>query len=82
MGNCIASKEAPDSNAVVVVKQTGGQPMAKDSNQRPGQNTLSRYLQQNHDMIFASNKKWIEARLADDPQFFEKLSSGQHPDYL
>jgi carbonic anhydrase len=80
--NCIASKEAPRSNAPVVITMKSGAAVAKDSNLKSGQNTLSRYLQQNHDAIFASNRKWIDARLADDPQFFEKLSLGQHPDYL
>jgi carbonic anhydrase len=80
--NCTASKEAPSSNAPVVVTTKSGAAVAKDSNLKPGQNTLLRYLQQNHDSIFASNRKSIDARLADDPQFFEKLSSGQHPDYL
>ena len=82
MNNCIASKEAPSSNTPVVVTTKSSAAVAKDSNLKPGQNTLSRYLKQNHDAIFASNRKLIEARLADDPQFFEKLSSSQHPDYL
>jgi len=82
MGNCITSKEAPSSNTPVVVTTTSGVAVAKYSNLNPGQNILSWYLKQSHDAIFASNRKWIEARLADDPQFFEKLSSSQHPDYL
>ncbi|KAE9382045.1 carbonic anhydrase [Stipitochalara longipes BDJ] len=59
-----------------------GKPIAKDGAQKPAANTLSRYLQQNHDAIFDSNKKWIAARLDENPQFFENLSSDQHPDYL
>ncbi len=82
MGSCIASKEAPSPNTPVVVTTESSTAVAKDTHLKPGQKPLSRYLKQNHDSIFASNRKWIEARLAGDPQFFEKLSSGQHPDYL
>ncbi|RFU29772.1 hypothetical protein B7463_g6556, partial [Scytalidium lignicola] len=40
------------------------------------------YLQQNQERIFANNKSWVATKLNEDSQFFEKLSSGQHPDYL
>jgi carbonic anhydrase len=43
---------------------------------------MSQYLQQNQDRIFANNREWVASKLAADPTFFEKLSSGQHPDYL
>ncbi|GAB4143010.1 MAG: carbonate dehydratase [Bacteroidia bacterium] len=37
----------------------------------------------NHfDKIFENNRKWVAAKKAEDPQYFEKLSKGQHPEYL
>lgn len=32
--------------------------------------------------IFENNKKWAEKRLGEDAGYFEKLASGQHPEYL
>ncbi|MBK7691769.1 MAG: carbonic anhydrase [Bacteroidetes bacterium] len=32
--------------------------------------------------IFENNKKWVAEKLHQDPQYFEKLSQGQHPEYL
>ena len=32
--------------------------------------------------IFENNKKWMAEKLHQDPQYFEKLSQGQSPDYL
>ena len=32
--------------------------------------------------IFENNRKWREAMLQEDPQFFEKMKDGQHPKYL
>jgi carbonic anhydrase len=32
--------------------------------------------------IFANNKKWIAEKLSVDPDYFNKLSKGQHPEYL
>ncbi|KAF2657106.1 carbonic anhydrase [Lophiostoma macrostomum CBS 122681] len=43
---------------------------------------IKRYLQQSHDKIFESNRKWAEEQKAKNPEFFEKLSAGQSPDYL
>jgi hypothetical protein len=43
---------------------------------------IRKYLQQSHDKIFESNKKWAEEQKAKNPEFFEKLSAGQSPDYL
>lgn len=34
------------------------------------------------DKIFENNKKWISEKLSLDAQYFEKLSKGQHPEYL
>lgn len=32
--------------------------------------------------IFKNNEKWISAKLATDPDYFVKLSKGQHPEFL
>jgi carbonic anhydrase len=32
--------------------------------------------------IFANNEKWIAEKLSVDPDYFNKLSKGQHPEYL
>ena len=34
------------------------------------------------DKIFENNKQWISEKLALDSKYFEKLSQGQHPEYL
>ncbi|KAE8445767.1 hypothetical protein EG329_012825 [Mollisiaceae sp. DMI_Dod_QoI] len=44
--------------------------------------SVSHFLREHHDRIFDNNKKWVASKVAEDPSFFEKLSSGQHPDYL
>ena len=32
--------------------------------------------------IFENNRKWVEDRRRDDPEFFKKLADGQEPDFL
>lgn len=32
--------------------------------------------------IFTNNKKWITEKLSIDPDYFDKLSKGQHPEFL
>ena len=64
------------------VKRMSDKLVAKAGPSKPAAKPLPRYLQQIHEAIFDSNKKWVAARLDDDSQFFEKLSSSQHPDYL
>ncbi len=32
--------------------------------------------------IFNNNRKWIEEKLALDPDYFKNLATGQHPEYL
>ncbi len=32
--------------------------------------------------VFKNNEKWIESKLALDPQYFDKLASGQYPEFL
>lgn len=34
------------------------------------------------EQIFANNKQWVAEKLAKDPAYFDKLSQGQHPEYL
>jgi carbonic anhydrase len=34
------------------------------------------------DKIFENNKKWIADKLSVDPDYFKKLSTGQHPEFL
>lgn len=34
------------------------------------------------DKIFENNKKWIADKLSVDPNYFAKLSTGQHPEFL
>lgn len=36
----------------------------------------------NIDLIFENNKKWIAEKLAVDANYFENLSTGQHPEFL
>ena len=36
----------------------------------------------NIEKIFANNKLWVAEKLAVDPQYFEKLSAGQKPEFL
>lgn len=35
-----------------------------------------------YDKIFENNRRWVETKLAKDPQFLEKLSRDQTPGYL
>ncbi len=32
--------------------------------------------------VFANNEKWIQEKLRIDPNYFEKLSTGQQPEIL
>lgn len=36
----------------------------------------------NFDKIFKNNEKWVSEKLKLDPEYFHKLSQGQHPEYL
>lgn len=36
----------------------------------------------NIEKIFANNKLWVAEKLSVDPQYFEKLSAGQKPEFL
>lgn len=43
---------------------------------------VSRFLQESQEQIFVNNRAWVASKVKNDEGFFEKLSSGQHPDYL
>ncbi|PSN68319.1 carbonic anhydrase [Corynespora cassiicola Philippines] len=43
---------------------------------------VRKYLQESHDRIFESNRKWAEEQKQKHPEFFKNLSAGQSPDYL
>ena len=32
--------------------------------------------------VFKNNKKWVERKLKNDENYFEKLAHDQHPDFL
>jgi carbonic anhydrase len=40
------------------------------------------HMQQDYDMLFENNKKWVTQKLAEDQYYFEKLAEGQFPKYL
>jgi len=42
----------------------------------------SKFLRQDLKVIFKNNQEWVASKKTDDPAFFEKLNSGQYPDYL
>jgi carbonic anhydrase len=44
--------------------------------------SMSRYLQQSQQRIFANNQHWVAMKRAEDPKFFDKLAAGQNPEYL
>ncbi len=35
-----------------------------------------------YEQLFVNNKKWVEEQKKADPEYFEKLSTGQNPDFL
>lgn len=35
-----------------------------------------------YENLFENNRRWVERMAQQDPDFFEKLASDQHPDYL
>lgn len=39
-------------------------------------------MKKSYDVIFENNKKWMEAQLAEDPDFFKTLSKTQTPEFL
>ncbi|TGK36414.1 carbonic anhydrase [Leptospira gomenensis] len=43
---------------------------------------LDRTAQQEYGKLFENNRIWVEEKLANDPDYFKKLSLGQAPQYL
>lgn len=39
-------------------------------------------MKQSYEKLFENNKKWVEAKLAEDKDFFKTLSATQTPDFL
>jgi hypothetical protein len=39
-------------------------------------------MSQSYEVIFENNRKWVESKVAEDPNFFHELAKTQHPDYL
>ncbi|MCC2589416.1 carbonic anhydrase [Chryseobacterium sp. MFBS3-17] len=39
-------------------------------------------MSKSYETIFENNKKWIQEKLAQDKEFFNKLAAGQHPEFL
>ncbi|WP_332018464.1 carbonic anhydrase [Kaistella sp.] len=39
-------------------------------------------MKKSYEVIFENNKKWVEAKLAENPDFFKILSASQTPEYL
>ena len=35
-----------------------------------------------YNQLFHNNKKWVQKKLIEDPEYFKKLGKGQSPDYL
>lgn len=43
---------------------------------------LKEMMRQSYDRLFTNNEKWVNAKLMEDPAYFQKLSKGQTPQYL
>ncbi len=39
-------------------------------------------MKKSYEVIFDNNKKWVESKLAENPDFFKILSASQTPEYL
>ena len=39
-------------------------------------------MKQSYKKIFENNRAWVEARMKQDPHFFERMAYAQNPDYL
>ena len=39
-------------------------------------------MKQSYKKIFENNRAWVEARMQQDPHFFERMAYAQNPDYL
>jgi hypothetical protein len=52
------------------------------SSNKDAADMASNHLEESHSRIFENNRKWAASMTAEDPEFFDKLSSGQSPEYL
>ncbi|SPO03702.1 related to carbonic anhydrase [Cephalotrichum gorgonifer] len=43
---------------------------------------IASYLTQSHDRLFENNRAWAKTQKEKDPEFFDKISAGQNPEYL
>lgn len=43
---------------------------------------INRQIKESYQKLFANNKKWVENKLLVDPEYFQKLTRGQKPEYL
>lgn len=39
-------------------------------------------MDNSYEVIFENNKKWVESRISKDPEYFQKLSASQSPEFL
>ena len=39
-------------------------------------------MSQSYEVIFENNRKWVESKVSDNPEFFHELAKTQNPDYL
>lgn len=39
-------------------------------------------MSKSYKAIFENNKKWVESKIADNPEYFHELAKTQHPEYL
>ncbi len=45
--------------------------------------SLKRYfMSQSYDIIFENNRKWVESKVAENPEFFHELAKTQNPEFL
>ena len=43
---------------------------------------MTGHVPTSYEQLFANNRRWVAERLAEDPDFFERLAAGQSPKYL
>jgi carbonic anhydrase len=39
-------------------------------------------MSQSYEVIFENNRKWVESKISEDPEFFHELAKTQTPEYL
>ena len=39
-------------------------------------------MSKSYKAIFENNKKWVESKIADNPEYFHELAKTQNPEYL